>query len=136
MVYIRVTTSAAQSDAVRALLSRRETATSRLVVVDTLTRNFTLDYPGGSNTIRRQGALEVHLSEMARDAVLHGRSYLLTNRVTFDQAGGDTRIGGRTLEQLVHASIHLTRERGVVRATRTDRQSETEESRLSDRGLE
>jgi len=136
IVYVRVDTAAAQADAIRALREKGETSSSRLVVVDTLTRNFTLDYPGGANLVRRQGALDVHLSEMARDAVAHGRSYLLTNRVTFDQSGGETRIGGSTLEQMVHTSIHMTKERGLLRLARAEGQGGAQESSLGDRGLE
>ena len=135
IVYVRVRTAAAQMDAVRALAGRHETAGCRLVVVDTLTRNFTLDYPGGTNLARRQGALDVHLSEMARDAVLHCRSYLLTNRVTFGSSG-DTSIGGSTLGQLVHASIQLAKQRETVTVTMTGPKPVVVESRLSERGLE
>ncbi|MDV3277350.1 MAG: AAA family ATPase [Nitrososphaerales archaeon] len=136
IVYVRVTTAAQQMDIVRAIRGKAATSDCRMVVVDTLTRNFTLDYPGGSNLIKRQGALDVHLSDMARDAVLHGRAYLLTNRVTFAQAGGDIRIGGSTLEQLVHTSLHLTREGDAVRASRTDKPRERVTCRLTDSGFE
>lgn len=136
IAYARVTTAAQQVDVVRAIRNKAETSDCRMVVEDTLTKNFTLDYPGSSNLIKRQGALGVHLSDMARDAVLHGRAYLLTNRVTFGQAGGDIRIGGSTLEQLVHASIHLTREGDVVTAARAEKPREGAACRVTDRGFE
>jgi DNA repair protein RadA len=134
--YVRVDTSAEQSDVVRAIRDRPEVSACRIVAVDTVTRNFTLDYPGSANLVRRQGALGVHLSEMARDAVLRARTYVLTNRVTFGQTDGETRIGGSTIEQLVHLSIHLTKNRDVVKATATDGTGTTVEARLSDSGLE
>ena len=119
IAYLRVTTAAGQVDSVRAIATRKETASSRLVAIDTFTRNFTLDYPGRTNLHSRQGALNVHLSEIARDAFLHGRAYLLTNRITFSQTGGETRIGGRTMEQLVHSSLHLERRGDGAKVTRT-----------------
>ncbi len=101
---------------IRRVGSRQATAACGLVVVDTLTRNFSVELPGRSNLSSRQGALDVHLSEMARDAYLNGRAYVLTNRVTFG-AVHDVSIGGRTVEQLVHASLRLEREGGKVRVT-------------------
>jgi len=118
--YLRVRTTAEQSDAVRGLGRSSIAASAKLVVIDTLTKNFSLDYPGNANMVRRQGALDVHLSEISRDAFLRGRAYVLTNRVTFAQSGEDTRIGGRTVEQLVHASIRLEKEGEEVRGVRTD----------------
>ena len=53
---------------------------------------------------------------MARDAYLHGRAYLLTNRVTFGSMN-DVGIGGRTVEQLVHASLRLDKSGGSLRVT-------------------
>jgi len=118
ITYLRVRTAAAQADSVRALSRSARTTSAKLVAIDTVTRNFSLDFPGRPNTQNRQGALDVHLSEVARDAFLHGRAYLLSNRVTFSQSGGDARIGGMTMEQLVHASLHLEKGRDGIRATR------------------
>jgi RecA/RadA recombinase len=116
--YVRATSSAGQMETV-ASLSKRGAAGPKLVVIDSLTKNFTLDLPGASNTPRRQSRLDVHLSEMGRDAFLNGRAYLLTNRVTFSQQGRDreAHIGGKTVSQMVHASVHLTHE-GEERAAR------------------
>jgi len=119
IAYVRVDTAAAQMDAVRAIAKRKDTAEARFVAIDTFTRNFTLDFPGGKNLQSRQGALDLVLSEIARDAFLHGRAYLLANRVTFSEVEGEARIGGRTMEQLVHCSIHLEKTRDGVTATRT-----------------
>jgi hypothetical protein len=103
-------------EAVRKMSSRSATSECRLVVVDTLTRNFSLDLPGRSNLSSRQGALDLHLSEMARDAYLNCRAYVLTNRVTFG-ANRDVGIGGKTVEQLVGESVLLERVQGGIRAT-------------------
>jgi hypothetical protein len=78
-----------------------------------------LDLPGNENMPDRQGALNSHLSEMARDAFLGRRAYLLTNRVTYDKTGADVGIGGSTVDQLVHASLHMQREGRMVRVSDT-----------------
>ena len=116
VVYVRTDSFSDQVDAVRRMKDRNITSTCELVVVDTITRNLSLEMPGRPNLSARQGALNVYLSEMARDAYLNRRAYLLTNRVTFGTLH-DVGIGGRTLEQLVHASIRLERIGASVRAT-------------------
>lgn len=115
ILYVRVNSSSEQMETAQRMQARDATAPCRLVVVDTLTRNFSLDLPGRSNLSSRQGALNVYLSQMARDAFLHGRAYLLTNRVTYG-AAHVVRIGGRTVEQLVDASLRLERQGDEVRA--------------------
>jgi len=116
VVYVRVDTSSEQMEMVRAMQSRPATSTCGLVVIDTFTRNFSLELPGRSNLPSRQGSLDVHLSEMARDSYLNDRAYLLTNRVTFGPTQ-DVAIGGRTVEQLVHDSLRMEREGSEVKAT-------------------
>ena len=116
IVYVRIDSMSEQMEAVRRMAERKATSACSLVVVDTLTRNFTIELPGRSNLPSRQGALDVHLSEMARDAFLNGRAYLLTNRVTFGPLH-DVGIGGRTVEQLVHANVRLDRTGSSIRAT-------------------
>lgn len=115
ILYVRINSSSEQMEAAQRMEARAATAPCRLVVVDTLTRNFSLDLPGRSNMSSRQSALDVYLSQMARDAYLHGRAYLLTNRVTYG-AAHVVRIGGRTVEQLVDASLRLERQGNEVRA--------------------
>jgi len=115
ILYVRVDSSSEQMETAQRMEARAPTAPCKLVVVDTLTRNFSLDLPGRSNLSSRQAALDVYLSQMARDAYLHGRAYLLTNRVTYG-ASHDVRIGGRTVEQLVDASLRLERQGDEVKA--------------------
>ncbi len=134
--YLRVRTAAGQADSVRALAKRKETDKAVLVVMDTFTRNFSLDYPGRANLTRRQGALDIHLSEIARDAFLNKRAYLLTNRVTFSQTGGETRIGGKTMEQLVHTSLHLERDMGETRITDVSTGTTLNLGTIGDRGFD
>ena len=116
IVYLRTDSFAEQEEVVVRMSERSSTKTCSLVVVDTLTRNFTIGLPGRSNISERQGALSVYLSEIARDAYLNRRAYLLTNRVTFGPSH-DVAIGGRTVEQMVHVSIMLERDGGSLKAT-------------------
>ena len=116
IVYVRSDSVPEQMETVRMMARRPATSGCELVVIDTLTRNFTVELPGKSNLSSRQGSLNVHLSEMSRDAYQNGRAYLLTNRVTFG-ASQDVGIGGKTVEQLVHATLTLAREGGKLRAT-------------------
>jgi len=117
IVYLRTDSFVEQMEAVVNMNAREATMACSLVIVDTLTRNFTIGLPGRSNLAERQGALDVYLSETARDAYLNGRAYLLTNRVTFGPSH-DVAIGGRTVEQMVHASVLLERDGGSVKATK------------------
>jgi RecA/RadA recombinase len=116
IVYVRCDSVSEQMETIRMMPNRGATAPAALVIVDTLTRNFSLEFPGRSNLSSRQEALNVHLSEMARDAYLSGRAYLLTNRVTFGNQQ-DVGIGGRTVDQLVHVTVLLEREGVRVKAT-------------------
>lgn len=115
VLYVRCVSAQEQMETVRLMSRREETATCRLVIVDTVTRNFSVELPGDANLQSRQAALGIHLSEMARDAYIGGRAYLLTNRVTFGPVR-EVGIGGKTLEQLVHQSVMLERRGGEVRA--------------------
>jgi RecA/RadA recombinase len=116
ITFMRSDSAPEQMETVRGMNRRRATAECKLVVVDTLTRNFSVELPGKSNLASRQGALDIHLSEMARDAYIHSRAYVLTNRVTFGTAG-DVGIGGGTVEQLVHMTVKLERQGQAVSAT-------------------
>ena len=116
MVYTRCDSSSEQMEAIRKMGSRPATSACRLVIIDTLTRDFSIDLPGRGNLSSRQGALDVHLSDVARDAYLNGRAYVLTNRVTFG-ATRDVGIGGRTVEQLVSTSVLLERVQDKIKAT-------------------
>ncbi len=112
---MRAGDASSQMEASRLVHTKAELAGCRMIVVDTITKNFSVEYPGSKNLAHRQGLLSVYLSELARDAFLMGRAVLLTNRVTsFRTPAGsrETHIGGETLSQMVHRAIHLTRERG------------------------
>jgi len=133
IIYVRCDSSSAQMETVRDMGMRDATKSCRLVVVDTLTRNFTIDMPGMANLQSRQAALDVHLSEMARDAYINSRAYLLTNRVTFGTIH-EVRIGGQTVEQLVDASVRLERS-GAGVGGRLMRTGEIVQANLGKSGL-
>jgi RecA/RadA recombinase len=136
IVYTRATDSTKQIGVIRRLGESKETSQCRFVVIDTLTKNFTLDYPGSPNMPRRQGTLGVHLSEIARDAFLNGRAYLLANRVTFSQEKQEVHIGGLTLSQMVHSSMHLEREGDRIRATVSGKPGASEWLHIGAAGLD
>ena len=116
IVYIRAADSTQQREVIRRLGEQSGTAACRLVAVDTLTANFSLDYPGSQNLPRRQGAIDAHLSEISRDAFLNGRAYVLANRVVLSREGSEAHVGGRTVDQMVHRAVYLQREGNGVRA--------------------
>jgi RecA/RadA recombinase len=132
--YVRSNTPAEQMELVQSMSRRRTTSECRLVAIDTFTRAFSLEMPGRSSMSERQAALDVHLSQVARDAFINARAYLLTNRVTFG-AVKDVGIGGKTVEQLVHASVRLEREGPEIVATATP-PGRTAVLRLGEGGVE
>lgn len=139
IVYTRATDSTQQMEVIRRLNRGEGTAKCKLVAIDTLTANFSLDFPGDKNMPRRQGALDVHLSEIARDAFLNGRAYVLANRVYSSQEHLEAHVGGRTVSQLVHNSIHLSREgqrKGAISATLLGEPHRKETSTIGPAGFE
>jgi DNA repair protein RadA len=83
---------------------------AKLVIVDTVTKNFSLEFP--ERVGKRQSALGVYLNGVARDAFLHRRIAILTNRVASVTRGGETRdvnLGGLTLQRFVGKSVRLER---------------------------
>lgn len=95
-------------------------SSAKLVVVDTVTKNFTLEFPGREKVGKRQGALGAYLNRVALDAYLHRRAVLLTNRVasvTREGASVDVNVGGLTLARFVSKSLRLRREQRSVYAS-------------------
>jgi RecA/RadA recombinase len=136
IVYIRATDSTEQMEVIRRLGRAEDLSECRFVAIDTLTKNFTLDYPGNPNMPRRQGTLGVHLSEISRDAFLNARAYLLANRVTFSEEKQEVHIGGLTLTQMVHSSMHLEREGDRIRATVAEKPGKSEWFHIGAAGLD
>ena len=121
MVYcLRARDVDAQSRVLGRMADDPRVASAKLVVVDTVTKNFTLEFPGRERTGRRQGALGAYLNRVALDAYIHRRAVLLTNRVasiTVDGMSRDVNVGGLTLGRFVSKSIRLRREGSYVYAS-------------------
>ncbi|HEV2389110.1 MAG TPA: ATPase domain-containing protein [Nitrososphaerales archaeon] len=116
---IRAGDVAAQSQVLERMADDPRVSSAKLVVVDTVTKNFTLEFPGKERTGRRQGALGAYLNRIAIDAYLKRRVVLLTNRVvsiTVDGGSRDVNVGGLTLGRFVDKSIRLRRGGGYVDA--------------------
>jgi len=109
----------AQSRVLKRMIDDPRVGPAKLVVVDTVTKNFSLEFPGRERTGRRQGALGSYLNRIAIDAYLHRRVVLLTNRVASVTRNGvsqDVNVGGLTVGRFVSKSIRLGREGGSVHA--------------------
>jgi DNA repair protein RadA len=131
----------AQSHVLTRMADDPRVRSARLVVVDTVTKNFTLEFPGREKTGRRQGALGAYLNRVAIDAYLHRRVVLLTNRVasiTVDGTSRDINVGGLTLGRFVSESVRLTREGAYVYARVESRRSPVAQIKcqISERGFE
>lgn len=117
--WVRAKDVQAQVEVLASMREDRRVKASKLVVVDTLTKNFSLEFPGRERTGRRQGALGAYLQGMALDAYLRRRVVLLTNRVASIPGDGRSQVvdlGGLTLRKFVSRSLRLTREGGRIEA--------------------
>jgi DNA repair protein RAD51 len=112
----------------------------RFVAVDTVTKNFTLEFSGSRSVASRQTALGAYLNRLARDAFLHDRAVLLLNRVASVGLEGEARevgIGGETLRHFVQKSVWLQKRGEKVYASLTGEQGTGEVAMgISIRGLE
>jgi RecA/RadA recombinase len=117
---VRARDVAAQSKVLHSLSVDPRVSHAKLLIVDTVTKNFSLEFPDAERVGRRQGALGIYLNRIAIDAYLHARVVLLTNRVASVTRNGvsqDVGLGGLTLGRFVSKSVRLSREPGLVRAT-------------------
>lgn len=131
----------AQSRALKGMVEDPRVSSAKLLVVDTVTKNFSLEFPGRERTGRRQGALGSYLNRMAIDGYLHRRAVLLTNRVvsvTRNGASQDVSVGGLTVERFVSKSIRLRRDGRFVYANVESRPNagQTIKCQLSEKGFE
>ena len=95
-------------------------SSAKLVVVDTVSKNFSLEFPDRERVGKRQSALGVYLNGVARDAFLHRRTVILTNRVASVTRDGETRdinLGGLTLQRFVSKSVRMERRGSTVYAS-------------------
>ncbi len=129
----------AQSHVLGRMADDPRVSSAKLVVVDTVTKNFSLEFP--DRVGRRQGVLGVYLNRVAIDAYLHRRVVLLTNRVasiTRNGSSQDVNVGGLTLGRFVSKSVRLRREGSYVYASVESPPSggQPMKCRLSERGFE
>ncbi len=112
----------------------------RMVVVDTVTKNFTLEFPGARLVPTRQAALGAYLNRLARDAYSNDRAVLLLNRVASTGTGEASRevdIGGETLRHFVQRAIHLSRRGTSIWAEADEGSGRAGVTlKITDRGLE
>lgn len=109
---IRAESVRRQTEAVEWMSKDSSLRACRLVVIDTLTKNFSLELAGPRSVGRRQTALGAYLNRLARDAYLHDRAILLLNRVASvgtGAASSEVDIGGQTVRHFVRAALHLQR---------------------------
>lgn len=119
----RATDTYSQFECIRSLLSDQRFSNCKMVIVDTLTRNFVLELPGRKNIPRRQSLLAAFLSMLARDAFLNDRAVLLTNRISSiieEDSSKEVHIGGSTLTQMVDRALSLKREGDKIRVRLVD----------------
>lgn len=117
---IRAETTTRQTDSVAMMQTDRRVARSRMVVVDTVSKNFSVEYGGERSLQTRQSLLNVYVNKLARDAFLNDRAVLLTNRVASrasQSARKEVAVGGQTLRRFVNKAIHLTRRDSEINAT-------------------
>jgi DNA repair protein RadA len=131
----------AQSHVLERMADDPRVSSAKLVVVDTVTKNFTLEFPGRERTGKRQGALGAYLNRIAIDAYINRRVVLLTNRVASITVGATSRdinVGGLTLGRFVSKSVRLRREGGYVYASLESPPGDRPpvKCRLSEKGVE
>jgi len=118
--WVRARDVESQIEVTMSMSENERVLSAKLVVVDTVTKNFSLEFPGRERTGRRQGALGAYLDGIALDAYYNKRVVLLTNRVAAIPREGQSQevdLGGLTLRKFVSKSIRLTRQGSFVHAS-------------------
>lgn len=138
---IRAETTARQIESVSMMQNDPRVAGSKMLVVDTVSKNFSVEFGGERRLKLRQSLLSVYVNKLARDAVLNDRAVLLTNRVASGASFGRRRevaVGGRSLRRFVTKAIHLTRRGTVVDATLMGRDNDggALSSSITEKGFE
>ncbi len=135
---IRAETTARQLEAIVRLRSDEGPANCKLVVVDTLTKNFTLEYPGSRMVGRRQTLLGAYLNRLARDAYQRDRAVIALNRVsavTVEGSDAEVDIGGETVRHFSQKVLYLRRSGDFVMASRPDLRGPEVRTRMTESGL-
>jgi len=141
LVYcIRAETTRQQQGAISMINENENLRDCRFVAVDTVTKNFTLEFGGSRAVVSRQTALGAYLNRLARDAYRRDRAVLLLNRVASVGLDGESRevgIGGDTLRHFVQKSVWLQRRGESVYASLADGSGSKEvRMKITTRGLE
>lgn len=113
-------------------------ANCKLLVVDTLSKNFTLEYGGSKSVGKRQTALGAYLNILSRDAFLHDRAVILLNRVasvTVEGLDREVDIGGETVRHFAQKAVYLRRSLDYIMASRADLLGPEVRLRIKDEGL-
>ncbi len=137
--FVRAESTTQQKEALR---SSKKLEGCRMVAVDTVTKNFTLEYGGTKMAARRQAALGAYLNRLDWDAFTHDRAIILTNRVASvggpgtGSASRDVDIGGETLRHGVQKVLQLQRRGDQVHATLLGAEGREAETRITESGLE
>jgi len=112
----------------------------RMVIVDTVSKNFTLEYSGSKMVVSRQTMLGTYLNRLARNAYRHDRAVILLNRVAsvgLDAEAREVGIGGDTLRHFVQRALYLQRRGERVYASLPDEGVHDEvRLRITGRGIE
>jgi DNA repair protein RadA len=131
--YFRAETFSSQKEALERITNEERFRNVRLVVIDTVTNNLSLEMPGKEMMFRRQTSLSYFLERVCKDAYISGRVYLLTNRVAV--ANYEVHVGGKILEYMVNRNIKLERvDSRIVVSDIEDEKSCTTE--ISSKGVE
>jgi RecA/RadA recombinase len=137
---IRADSTRQQVEAISKIRTEEGLKRCKMVVVDTVTRNFTLEFGGSRLVASRQAALGVYLNRLARDAYGRDRAVLLLNRVASvgrDENLREVDIGGDTLRHFVQRAVWLQRRGEHVYASLADETNPREVmTRITGRGLE
>jgi DNA repair protein RAD51 len=140
MVYsVRAESTRRQIGAISTLRKEKKLDNCKMIVVDTLTKNFSLEYGGIRMAGKRQTVLSAYLSRLARDAYLHDRAVVLLNRVASIGTEGFDRevdIGGETVRHFSQKVVYLRRSGPYVMASRPDLKGAEVRTSMTDSGLE
>lgn len=135
---IRAENTARQLEAVAKLRTDEGPHNCKMVIVDTLTKNFTLEYPGSKMVGRRQTLLGAYLNQLARDAYIWDSAVIALNRVTAVTVEGndlEIDIGGETVRHFMQKVVYLRRSADFVMASRPDLSGREMKARITNRGL-
>jgi RecA/RadA recombinase len=137
--FVRAESTVQQREALR---TSQKLEACKFVAIDTITKNFSLEYGGTKMAARRQAALGAHLNRLSWDAFAHDRAIILTNRVASvgDPATGtanrEVDIGGETLRHAVQKVLHLQRRGDLVHASLLGPEARAVDTRISEIGME